>query len=650
MRHFVVDVLTSEAVGSDTIFVLFQQIIEAKVMRYARCRSKGYISMIDIRVTFDAQHMGIISNSEEQNGCDVDWETESVGAFEGESEEEGEEGERSTGRNEDIQIPEEKSNEKFQGFTVENVRRPTTAADYRYLHYPTVRLRTIKRALSLCGHQIVGDGGAVKSAKGIFAAIVSVTIYIPSHDTENIPQECAVSPDDAAANTSERQHAPHTFTVPDPDKFAKLMLKEQEMWERAENRDLEILHAWEKITDSSQPLSPIGEVDIGVNLNLLMNNVDGTSSPLSLEQMKAAMGTGMPVEYILGKALFCGYDFTVSKEVMVPRKSSEVLVNQAICILNDLVIPAKRSHYTVNSTHPKAANSSSGHNSSSSDAVCGDDVENSVAVSGDNDDFPSVRILDIGTGSGCLLLSCMQALKGKQMQLDKSVDRHGIRLYGLGIDISEGALQIAAKNAASLQLEENVDFTILDFKDLIALVPGSTEAVQSSLNDELESGRICDVESKVSGDETREVEELHNAHVSETHGEFLPSTMHGPFDVILCNPPYSSRRDTTRLSVACREHEPSLALFSPDGPLAAYRTLAASLTAAENLRKRQLSLGLTTTGLFSNNAYLLLEVGHGQDILVKKIFSKLDFLSFFMGVKDHKGIDRCLVYEYQSEC
>ena len=612
--------------------------------------------MIDIRVTFDAAHMGVVGHSNAQDGCDVDWEAESVGVFEGDSDEEGgDEDERNTDlqNNGDLQIPEERNISKFQELTVENVRKPTTAADYRFLHYPTVRLRTIKRALSLCGHQIVGDGGAVKSAKGIFAAIVSVTIFNPPpQDTENSPIECVVSSDIAASYNSERQQAPYTFTVPDPDKFAKLMAKEQEMWERAENRDLEILHAWEKITDSSQSLNSDGEVDIGGNLNMLMNNAESSSSPMSLEQMKAAMGSGMPVEYILGNALFCGYDFTVSKEVMVPRKSSEVLVNQAVSIINDLIIPAKLSRHTVNSS--KAANSGgrSGHNSSSSDALCGNGVERSTAVGGGNNDdfdFSRVRILDVGTGSGCLLLSCMQGLKEKQMQLGESVDKHDVRLYGLGIDISEGALQVAAKNAASLQLEKNVDFTILDFKDLVSLVPGSSGVVDSSVSDKLESAGISDVEGKVTDDESREEEGLNNEHSSGVCAVSLPSTMQGPYDVILCNPPYSSRRDTTRLSVACREHEPALALFSPDGPLAAYRTLAASLTAAENSRKYQLSLGSAAVGLFSDNAYILMEVGHGQDMLVKKIFSKLDFLSFFMGVKDHKGIDRCLVYKFQSE-
>ena len=55
----------------------------------------------------------------------------------------------------------------------------------------------------------------------------------------------------------------------------------------------------------------------------------------------------------------------------------------------------------------------------------------------------SINILDIGTGSGCIILSLLSELKSSK---------------GTGIDISFGALQIAKKNAKKLNILGNVKF------------------------------------------------------------------------------------------------------------------------------------------------------------------------------------------------
>ena len=55
----------------------------------------------------------------------------------------------------------------------------------------------------------------------------------------------------------------------------------------------------------------------------------------------------------------------------------------------------------------------------------------------------SINILDIGTGSGCIILSLLSELKSSK---------------GTGIDISFGALQIAKKNAKKLNILGNIKF------------------------------------------------------------------------------------------------------------------------------------------------------------------------------------------------
>jgi methylase of polypeptide subunit release factors len=112
-----------------------------------------------------------------------------------------------------------------------------------------------------------------------------------------------------------------------------------------------------------------------------------------------------------------------------------------------------------------------------------------------------------------------------------------------------------------------------------------------------------------------------------------------------------------------------LALFCPDGPLGAYRTLCTSLKNTEekyqyttkincHIKARNdeingedtIEMKNRSRNLFNKNGYLILEIGSGQDNSVKKIFDKLSsFLKFIKGVHDHKGITRCLIYQYHTE-
>ena len=60
------------------------------------------------------------------------------------------------------------------------------------------------------------------------------------------------------------------------------------------------------------------------------------------------------------------------------------------------------------------------------------------------------RFLDLGTGSGCLLLACLSELPDAT---------------GLGLDISSAAVDIAAQNATHLALAERADFATASFAD-----------------------------------------------------------------------------------------------------------------------------------------------------------------------------------------
>ena len=120
---------------------------------------------------------------------------------------------------------------------------------------------------------------------------------------------------------------------------------------------------------------------------------------------------GEPIQYVLGWAWFGGLKFNVRSGVLIPRPETEWLVDN-IC------------------AHPAPSN-----------------------------DRP-LRILDIGTGSGCIALSIKQRLP---------------ETYVEAWDISTEALSIAADNARSLSLD-----VVWRQQDALNITPNDNSAVPDS--------------------------------------------------------------------------------------------------------------------------------------------------------------------------
>ncbi len=112
-------------------------------------------------------------------------------------------------------------------------------------------------------------------------------------------------------------------------------------------------------------------------------------------------GRREPTAYIVGRREFFGRDFLVGPGVLVPRPETELIVDRAREIF-------------------QASRLGAGSEEGSGDVL----------------DEPTRRVLDIGTGSGCLAVTLALELPG-------SVEVHGI-------DLSEDALTWARKNAAAL--------------------------------------------------------------------------------------------------------------------------------------------------------------------------------------------------------
>ena len=107
--------------------------------------------------------------------------------------------------------------------------------------------------------------------------------------------------------------------------------------------------------------------------------------PEALEKIISRLEKQEPIQYILGGAWFHGHRFAVTPATLIPRPETEQLV--------DLVVD-------------------------------------------ENSERADLRVLDIGTGSGCIAISLARALKFAQVT---------------GLDVSDEALAVASGNAKSLK-------------------------------------------------------------------------------------------------------------------------------------------------------------------------------------------------------
>ena len=120
--------------------------------------------------------------------------------------------------------------------------------------------------------------------------------------------------------------------------------------------------------------------------------------PLNYEQSKRFKSLierrkkGEPVAYLINEKEFWKDDFFVNKDVLIPRPDTELIIEQVLKI------------YSKNS---------------------------------------QLQVLDIGTGSGCILLSILKERPN---------------FYGTGIDISKKSIKVSKLNAKQLNLTNRVKF------------------------------------------------------------------------------------------------------------------------------------------------------------------------------------------------
>ena len=148
----------------------------------------------------------------------------------------------------------------------------------------------------------------------------------------------------------------------------------------------------------------------GTDHNTLLCHGDREVSEAEEEQYRKALeqrAVHVPLQHLLGYQDFMGLRFQVNEHVLIPRQDTEILVEEAMRYLHD-----------------------------------------------------GMRILDLCTGSGCILLSLLH---------------YSNDCEGTGVDISKEALQVAAQNAELLGIK--ADF----FKsDLYEKVTGKFDLLVSN--------------------------------------------------------------------------------------------------------------------------------------------------------------------------
>lgn len=220
-----------------------------------------------------------------------------------------------------------------------------------------------------------------------------------------------------------------------------------------------------------------------------------------------------PLQHILGYQEFMGLRFKVNKDVLVPRFDTEVLVEETLKHLHD-----------------------------------------------------GMRILDMCTGSGCILTSLLY---------------YSNECTGVGVDISEAALNVARDNAYTL-LKDKVDVKY--------------SYVNSNLFDKIPK--------------------------PSENNEFPYDEK---FDIIISNPPYIESEVIATLDTEVKDYDPYIALDGGKDGLMFYRSI---INSADDYIK--------------NGGLLIFEIGHNQGSAVSDIMNHQGFTDVNI-VKDYAGYDRVVM-------
>lgn len=156
----------------------------------------------------------------------------------------------------------------------------------------------------------------------------------------------------------------------------------------------------------------------------------------------------IPLQQITGSQAFMGLDFMVNEHVLCPRQDTETLVEEGLAILASLQSGSAKN---------RQANA---------------DRE--------------IRLLDLCTGSGCILISLLALARGQETPI-----------HGLAADLSPEALAVARENA-----KRNGVSAAFVLSDLFAEIEGSFDLITAN-PPYIPSGQLEDLMPEVRDHEPR---------------------------------------------------------------------------------------------------------------------------------------------------
>ena len=272
---------------------------------------------------------------------------------------------------------------------------------------------------------------------------------------------------------------------------------------------------------------------------------------LRLDTAVRRIEQGEPLQHVLGYADFCGNRFSVNGSVLIPRPETEWLVDEGAKLMDGCIASDETQHKAPHS--PK-------------------------------------RILDIGTGSGCIAISLKLRLGDAYVE---------------AWDISEEALRTAQDNADALKAEVvfrkrdalRAEGECLQGGALVSSAP--TGQAMDSINsnegalvssapteqtmDSINSNEGALVSSAPTGQTMDSINSNEGALVSSAPTEQAMDSINyseanilaAPWDLIVSNPPYICNSERSAMDDNVLLHEPHTALFVPDDdPLRFYRAIA----------------------------------------------------------------------------
>ena len=254
-----------------------------------------------------------------------------------------------------------------------------------------------------------------------------------------------------------------------------------------------------------------------------------------------------PLAYIVGEQSFMGLPFIVSEDVLIPEQDTETLVEEALRLIDD-----------------------------------------------------GSRILDLCTGSGCILLSLLHYTNG---------------CIGVGTDLSEKALEIARRNASAHGLS---DQTVWLQGDLFDALDPLNKKDNDDKDNKRENYKIEDNKREESRDDQAEK----STESEKSESGFPGMSYTSGYDMIISNPPYipTSVIDTLQPEVRCAQ--PRMALDGGRDGLDFYRRII-----------REAPAHLVVGGR------LLLEIGYDQAEAVSDLLREAGYYGIEI-LKDYGGNDR----------